>query len=296
MPCAERISGRASKQRGAAVVVALFVLALVAIVAASSLDAFGAALDAASGRQERDQARLLARGAVDWARNVLADDKLNSTADHAGEAWAVKVPPTPVEEGEVSGEIADLSGRFNLNNLAPGGLPDARASGEFIRLLGQLGIDAGRATTLATRLQARLGQTASGGGPLLHPEQLRQLAGFDAALYARLQPLVAALPAPSAINVNTAPPEVLVALLPGLSPGEALTLTESRRRAWFRDLADFAARLPQPEAAPGAPHIDIASRHFLVSGRARYGQAVVALEVLLERNQAWPTIVWQRLP
>jgi general secretion pathway protein K len=40
----------------------------------------------------------------------------------------------------------------------------------------------------------------------------------------------------------------------------------------------------------------VQSRFFLVTGRARRGVAMVRMEVLLDRNETWPDIVWQRIP
>ena len=111
------LHARAHAQRGAAVILVLLTVALVAGLAAASVGDLGVAMDQVTGRHDQAQARQLARGAVDWARNVLAEDARSSSVDHLGEAWATKVPPTPVEEGEVSGELQELSGRLNLNNL-----------------------------------------------------------------------------------------------------------------------------------------------------------------------------------
>jgi general secretion pathway protein K len=97
-------------------------------------------MDQVVGRHDQAQARQLARGAVDWARNVLAEDASRSNVDHLGEAWAVKVPPTPVEEGEVSGELQDLSGRINLNKLVQIDGPTLQERDQFLRLLKLLGV------------------------------------------------------------------------------------------------------------------------------------------------------------
>ena len=127
--------------------------------------------------------------------------------------------------------------------------------------------------------------------------ELAQIRGFSPALVARLTPFVAALPAGSRINVNTAPAEVLVAAAPGLGVDTARVLVAERGRAWFKDVADFEARLKSrsPDANPDISRLATTSRHFLVTGRARFGVAMVRMEVLLDRSQNWPTIVWQKL-
>ena len=128
------LHARAHAQRGAAVILALLTVALVAGLAAASVGDLGVAMDQVTGRHDQAQARQLARGAVDWARNVLAEDARSSSVDHLGEAWATKVPPTPVEEGEVSGELT-VRETVELGRIAHLGLlgtpgPDDRAAVE----------------------------------------------------------------------------------------------------------------------------------------------------------------------
>lgn len=301
----------ADSQRGAAVLLAMVTVVISAGIATSVLANLGRSLDGASGRDDQVQARLLARGAVDWARNVLADDRMRTAVDHLKEPWAVRVPPTPVGEAEVGGEIQDWSGRFNLNNLAPHGEPDVAAAAAFARLLEAVGVGSGEAQRLTARLLERLAyaadeaggkpagsggrRTAPGARALVDVAELSAISGFTPELVARLAEFAAALPAPSRVNVNTAPAEVIFALTSGLGLDGARVLVAERERAWFRDLADFAARLPQGAQPADATRLDVQSRFFVVTGRARRGVAMVRMEVLLDRNETWPDIVWQRI-
>ena len=50
-----------------------------------------------------------------------------------------------------------------------------------------------------------------------------------------------------------------------------------------------------PEMMQAAIPLATTSRHFLATGRARFGVSMVRMEVLLDRSQNWPTIVWQKL-
>ena len=52
---------------------------------------------------------------------------------------------------------------------------------------------------------------------MIQVEELYRVRGFDAATVAKLRPFVTALPARTPVNVNTAPREVLAAVLPELS-------------------------------------------------------------------------------
>ena len=309
-------------QRGAAVILALLTVALVAGLAAASVGDLGVAMDQVTGRHDQAQARQLARGAVDWARNVLAEDARSSTVDHLGEAWATKVPPTPVEEGEVSGELQELSGRLNLNNLVRADGSSGSTSADIVeveqfqRLLGLLGTGQSEAGSLTTALLdwldsddtprlpggaestwygAQTPPRRAANAPLVAVSELLQVRGFTPQLVARLTPFVATLPVGSTVNVNTAPAEVLAAVVPGLSLDAARVLVVQRSRAWFKDLADFKARLPSQEMQPDITRLATTSRHFLATGRARFGVSMVRMEVLLDRSQNWPTVVWQKL-
>ena len=141
MPAPSPASCRCA-ERGAAVVTALLTVALVAGLASALVADYGAGLESLAGRRDQAQARWLARGAVDWGRNVLADDRRRTRVDHLGETWAIRVPPMAVEEGEVGGELQDLSGLFNVNNLAPAGEASEANAEAFVRLASATGISA----------------------------------------------------------------------------------------------------------------------------------------------------------
>ena len=50
-----------------------------------------------------------------WAgllwRDILRQDQVDSfESDHLGEAWAIELPPLPVDGGAISGRVEDLQG------------------------------------------------------------------------------------------------------------------------------------------------------------------------------------------
>ena len=315
MPARLPASSRCA-ERGVAVITALLTVALVAGMATALVADYGAGLESLAGRHDQAQARWLARGAVDWGRNILSDDAGSNNIDHLGEPWALRVPPTPVEDGEVGGELRDLSGLFNVNNVAPDGLGDEAQAEALMRLMRATGIAPAKAENAVLTLIDWLDKDAlalAGGSdersvlratgarsgppdaPLAHVDELAEVPGFDADVLARLRPFVTALPAPSQVNVNTASAEVLHALLPELRLDAARVLVAERDRAWFKDVPDFNARLPEGTGFAPANFVSARSTHILATGRARYGLSVVRMEVLLDRRQKWPAIVWQRI-
>lgn len=298
-PCAD-----ARRQRGAAVILALLTMSFAAIVAAAALADFNHGYEALAGRSDQARSRQLARSAVDWARSVLAEDDRNSAVDHRGESWAIPIPPTPLgsdpAEGTLGGAIEELSGRFNLNDLAPAGRANEAARQRLQTLLEILGEAPPRAQAATQALSRWISTTPAAAddraphAPLLSPAELVAVPGWPPELVERVLPFAATLPAPAVVNLNTAPAEVLAALVPGLDLDAARTLVAGRERAWFRDLADFTARLPAGASAPPDTLADVRSRHFLVTVHARYGVALTRLEALLDRGQRWPSILWYR--
>ena len=126
-------------------------------------------------------------------------------------------------------------------------------------------------------------------------DELKLIRGYSVDLVNRLRPFITALPAAAPLNVNTASAEVLAAIVPGLGTDGARILTAKRLSVPFKDLADFVARLPRADLRPDAVLLSVTSRYFMASGRARYGLATTRMQVLLDRAQIWPEIVWQKI-
>lgn len=307
------LPGRAS---GAAILLALLSLSLVAALASLVLRDFDRAIQAADVHHDQAQSRLLASSAIDWARHGLAEDAASSQIDHYGEFWAQDSAAFDLQESAVSSNVEDLSGRFDLNTLVTvqGIAPEQVAA--YGRLLAELGVPAGAAealaSTLANHLRQRLeaaapsatGLAASPGPaspakalvpPLLDIRELSQIAGYSTELLNRLQPFVVALPVAAPLNVNTASPEVLAAVLPGLGLVDARRLTAERRGAPFKDVGNFMTRLARTDLKPSSVSLAVSSRYFMATGNARYGRASTQRSVFLDRKNPWPEVIWEKV-
>lgn len=307
-----RILKNPASARGGALIVALLAVALVTASATwllrnQSLVAGHAetTLSLAQGKQ-----LLLAGG--DWALMILAEDARNSTIDHEAEVWATRLPPSEAEGWEIEGRIEDAQSRFNLNSLVRNGQASQTDLEVFVRLLATIGASPALARSLAdwidedgnvsppdgaedaTYLTRALPYRAAN-RPLVELAGLTRVQGFSPALIARLQPLVTALPRPSAINLNTASPELLVAGIPGLALGEAKQLVERRRLAPFASVSDFQSRLPRKELLVPAGVFSVKSNYFRVFGTARADSKKIGLEALVYRDDnARPRVVWRK--
>jgi general secretion pathway protein K len=89
------------------------------------------------------------------------------------------------------------------------------------------------------------------------------------------------LPRDNKVNVNTAPAEVLAALVPNYSVAEANSLVASRRDGGWRTTADFAAQLGG--RTPIENTYDVKSEWFLVYSRIRLDRAALDAEALVHR-------------
>jgi general secretion pathway protein K len=278
-----------TRQRGVAIVLAMGVAALAALAAAAMLASQSTWSRHVELGAEHVQAQALVGAGVDWARAILSDDRRMSSVDHLGEPWALRLPPVPVDNGELAGRIDDQHGAFNLNNVVRNGAASPAHLAQFRRLLKVLDLPEALAGKLADWQLAA-------GRPLTDRAELAVVRGFDEDARARLRPFVTALPRFTEVNVNTAPPEVLVAVVRDLGLDAARALTAQRERAYFRTLAEFIVQLPAGATVDGHD-ITTASQYFLVSVRVTIGEAQARGAALLERDAAaWPAVVWRKYP
>jgi general secretion pathway protein K len=262
---------------------------------------------------EHIQARSVLQAGADWARAVLSDDRRQSNVDHLGEPWALRLPPMPVENGELVGKIEDQQAAFNVNNLVAEGKINFAQLAHFRRLLATLSLPDALAYTLVDWIDDDNQPQPQGGAedayylaldppylaanrPLIDIDELALVAGFDNNVRARLRPYVSALPGFTPVNVNTASPEVISAMIDGLDLGSAQAMVAQRDRAYFRDTNDFINRLPRgPVATPA--DISVSSDYFLASLRVTIGGAQARGRALLSRagtGTGWPSIIWRK--
>jgi general secretion pathway protein K len=111
---------------------------------------------------------------------------------------------------------------------------------------------------------------------------------------AAVAPHIAALPSGTPVNVNTASPEVLGAMVENLAGDALAALVADRVRKPFTTVAEFRARLPQGATLRGEESLSVRSSFFYVSVEARQGTTRARARALLRRADGdWPAVVWQ---
>ena len=311
-----RIFTRPSRQRGVAVITALLLTALAITVVASLFWQQQVQVRSMENQRLHLQTKWILRGALDWTRLILRQDG----QDHREYTWDQDVWATPLAEtrlddyverervdGEkydatLSGQIIDAQSRYNLANLADKKQINAAQVAVFARLLQNLQLNPALAQAVADEVAAgqslALVSTASGGKETMAPlrvEDLLAVPGFTPQTVERLRDLVVVLPAQTVINLNTAPAEVIAALVPNFSLAEATALVNARKRAAFKDMVGFKALLGQHNVPAGVT-TDFKSDYFLVRSRVRLDRAALDAEALIWRQpgQLKTDVLWIR--
>lgn len=303
----------APAQRGAAMLVALLILTLVSTLAAGMVWQQWRAIQVESAERARTQAAWILSGALDWARLILREDARTGGADHLGEPWAVPLAEArlssflaadrdnnSVAENDsldafLSGSITDAQARWNLRRLidATGKVVPAQLR-VLERLCATAGVPADSAGRIATGLARAWAPATAGDAQAreeaeIAPQRLSQLAwlGIEADTIARLEPWIVLLPSPDAtVNINTAPAEVIAAVVEGMSLGAAQRLVQERGRQVLRDVNAAPARQYFPaEPQTNLSGLGTSSRHFIVQGRLRLNERVLEERSLVERRQ-----------
>ena len=324
-PVPVRRTSRTS-QRGAALLLAMLVVTLVATLASAALwqQWRSAAVEAAE--RQRVQASWILTGALDWARLILREDarsnRNSGNADHLGEPWA-----TPLEEAQLSsflaadkdnnaddlmpaylsGEMVDAQSRLNVMNLVKTSgtgtetkmevsEPDLAAFTKLYQLLDLPAAELTAATeSLVETSQLALVDPKPSSTPLLPMRfaQLRWL-GFTEDSLKALAPHVGVLPERTPLNLNTASAEALSASIPQIDLAMAQQLVSERANSPFKDLLDVVSRIPGAEKEwLNGRHHDVRSRFFEVHVRMRLDDHTTEERSLVVRSGLNVGVRWR---
>ena len=126
-------------------------------------------------------------------------------------------------------------------------------------------------------------------------QETDKIRGLDAGALGRLQLYAIALPRATPVNVNTAPAEVIAAVVEGLDLPQAQAFARRLAAQPVRTANEFQAGL-RPGLVLNLNDISAASQFFVVQGRAQVGGADLRMQALLQRaGTGMPAILWQRM-
>ena len=299
------------RQRGAAVLLALFVATLSTLIVSGLFYRQFVLLRTIENQQLTTQSRMLLRGALDWGRAILREDANRSSYDALSEPWAQPLMETRLDQlGETSalasmasiaGSMEDAQSRFNLRNLVENGQAMEIEVEALRRLCTLLQVPAQTADLIALRMQDALPATTPDESgkmpgnasmsdrkrpiPLMLPQDLLSIPGISAEAAQRLAPYIVVLDERTPINVNTARPEVIAARVPDMSLSDARALVAERERiSYFNNVGEVRTRLGAKANGVQETDLATASRFFFVRGEVKLDRAVTRMEALVRRG------------
>jgi general secretion pathway protein K len=298
------MTARAQAQKGAALLLAMVILTLVATLAAGMVWQQWRTVQVEAAERTRAQAAWILSGALDMGRVILRLDARTPGADHLDEPWATQLQEASLSsllaqdrnnnvegapEAFLRGGIRDVQSRYNLRNLMDANQKIVEAEMAILaRLCESAAVPPETAQAIASGLlsawRSELAADGEADDAPLVPQTVEQLAwlGLSATTVKALQRYVTLLPEPTPVNINTASAEVLAGILPGLDAGSAERLVKRRP---FKNVQEARAYMPGTE--PIDPkRVDVASRYFEISGQLRMeGRAVEERLLVVRKNR-----------
>jgi general secretion pathway protein K len=321
-------NSRLRSESGAAIIGVLVVLALCTMLVSGLFAREYVTLRSVENRASLSQIRWMERAVLDWVQVALVFDAMNDglrkMSDECNEPWASAVErdtqfdetttggiglSTPERPAIISGQIKDAQARFNLNNLVDASKDPIITRSEpqiaaFRRLLGHLQLPADLADTLADYLLLIRPRTIGDKNEpakkpqLIFVEDLAAISAFTPAHIQKLEKFVIFLPTKvqTTVNVNFAEPEVLAAVIEGLSMGEARRVSRASQCREPINRKDEITKMFGAANALTLDFVDVKTDYFLVEGNVRFDRMEVKTEALLKRDRSGPKVemVWQQ--
>jgi general secretion pathway protein K len=299
------------RQQGVVIVLALFIVALIAVMSYTMI-----------ARVERDtrrttlilrdtQAEFYAIGSIAWAIDKLNHDWEQKIPEKVVDDVPIKSPVNEVNGFEIASVIYDMQSRFNINMV------NKQEAQLVLQQLIQIVDPAikreeARAIVMAIVDWLGLGNPLSRPAeyylhlpvpyrpaykPFISTSELLLVKGMTPSLYRALQPFIAALPAETEINVQTAPAEVLASLSPTMTVSSVRTIVETRKQKPFLTLQQFLNLDAVKNHTIKDDLLTVTSQYFLVETTVSIEKQRLVLYTLLERvpkdRKSTVRILWQ---
>ncbi|HCT73949.1 MULTISPECIES: type II secretion system minor pseudopilin GspK [Psychrobacter] len=240
----------AHSQRGVALLTILLLVVSITVVAGAMLASQKIAIRRSSLLFDQNQLSQDINAGQQLAITMIrADDKLNDT-DSEQDIWAQPVPPYLLANHSISIELRDEASRFNINNLYQNGAVDSAALAIFQRLLTQLNLesdiaiaildyqdtdsevyqDGGEESVVYSQQTSGSASKTLPNQALVSVDQLQEIRGVNAEVLAALRPYITTVPYYLPININTASPVLLAALIDGATSQQMQGLVDMRSK------------------------------------------------------------------
>lgn len=291
------------RQQGGALITALFMITLIAIIATALSMRIRSEIQTTQLIETTDRLYLAAQAVGIWAIDRITDPKQELGKMNPKDGSILNFPKSMQKIYPniiISGQLFDLQGRFNLNNMG-----NSQFQAIFYSLLGQLHI--GQSSMARKELvdavvywvqPPRLMSTHDewhdkyarqkptyfpSQMPMYHPSELRLVYGFSAAYYQKLLPFIATLPEATPLNVNTAPLTLLSALSPDLKAADLKHILQTRMSKPFKnpqELTPLVEKYHLPREL-----LTVESHYFLAIATLQSDDISMQTFVLLKRQK-----------
>ncbi|RJF97568.1 type II secretion system minor pseudopilin GspK [Noviherbaspirillum saxi] len=302
------------RQQGVAVITALLLTTLAITIVASLFWQQQVQVRSIENQRLQLQKQWILRGAVDYARLILTAADRTPNSDSLDDPWAVPLAETRlddyVENGRadtdvpdavLSGGIEDAQGRFNLKNLTQADATKQQTELlAFGRLLSALQLNPSLAQATMAFIASTQNKEIEGiknpGQQVLELNQADDLLAIPAItpeVLDKLKPFVIVLPEVTALNVQTAPAEVLYARIATLTLADAREIVSKRRNMSFSTVSDFGVRMQIRDTL--GSDATLGTKYFLVHGKVRLNRAGMEMQALIHRPAPGrSSVIWIR--
>ncbi|MDC0598263.1 type II secretion system minor pseudopilin GspK [Gammaproteobacteria bacterium] len=316
---------RLYRQTGVALLAALILMLAVVLTLGNIFYRHQIDVSRLSRTLHRDQALLLALSVENWAGQLLSSEQDEREVDSLDENWAMAVPILPVEGGYIRGCLIDLQSRINLNSF--GSYDSERWANEmdnagnglvrtWLALLrnAELPSHEGLAASIidwvdentepvnqwgAEQITYDVDRSALmvANSALTEVAELVVIKGFNLAMVQQVQPWLTVLPLETAININTAPETLLLAMGGEYSQRFAEFVMTGRPfdsvESFQQSLATFLT-LPGEQVTALWPEefVTVKSDYFQLTLQVTLGEAQLEVHSILDRyNLDEPVVI-----
>lgn len=288
------------RNRGSALLTALFIITIVAIVTTAMTTRLSIDIQRTSMIDSTDKMQLASQAVMVWAMDRLSDPKqpLHNLDTHGKVLNLPKSLQFLVPNLTLTGELYDLQARFNINNLY-----NNTYEGILFGLLSELQIGSGsferkdqldailywlkpiqpkgNHDTWYDRYARQTPPYFPSHLPMSNLSELRLVYGISARSYQKLEPYLCALPDTTPININTASQTLLLALGSGMKETDISSIISKRNQHPYKDLNTLTPLLNKYHIEPSV--LTTESQYFLLITTAYYTDVMIKTYTQLSR-------------
>ncbi|MBX3709947.1 MAG: type II secretion system minor pseudopilin GspK [Gammaproteobacteria bacterium] len=306
-----RTSSTPRQQKGVVIVVALFFVAIVAVMAYFMMSRLERDIRRTSLLLRDTQAEFYAQGSIAWAMEQLRDNLAKQKPNVPVDVMPIRSPENRVNGYKISSTITDMQARVNLNNLV-----NKESQTDLKQLLHivapKISEQEAQEIVLAVTDWVTPGQQQNAYNkyylhltppyraahrPMASASELQLVKGMTPKLFLALQPYITALPVQTLVNIQTAPAPVIAALSPNMTLETGKAIEKLRSQVTISSTQVFLnLDLVKNHNIP-AEKITALSNYFLVETIVEIEKQHIVLYTLLERaasdGKGAINIIWQ---